>query len=150
MAHPSLQAGLILLTEGTKASLAAQLGCGVHLPRPVTFLPWESIVGVSAWMQTETGDVLTGDIAFGRLGGYPGTLGVILVFTHPQIRKLLLNIYLFGCAGSQLQHTGVLILTVACEIWFPEQGLNLGPLHWGAMSLNHWTTREVPRFRNFK
>ena len=39
MAHPSLQAGLILLTEGTEASLAAQLGCGVHFPRPVTFLP---------------------------------------------------------------------------------------------------------------
>lgn len=89
MAHPSLQAGLILLTEGTEASLAAQLGCGVHLPRPVTFLLWESIVGDSAWVQTEAGDVLTGDIAFGRLGGYPGTLGVILVFTHPQIRKLL-------------------------------------------------------------
>ena len=32
MPHPSLQAGLILLTEGTEASFAAQLGCGVHLP----------------------------------------------------------------------------------------------------------------------
>ena len=27
-----------------------------------------------------------------------------------------------------MQHTGSLI--VACGIWFPDQGLNLGPLHW--------------------
>ena len=140
MPHPSLQAGLILLTEGTEASFAAQLGCGVHLPRPVAFLLWEFIMGDSAWMRAEAGDVL--------VGGYPGTLGGILVFTHPQIHKFLLNIYLFGCAGSQWQHTGSLIFTVACEVWFPEQGLNLGPLHWGATSLNHWATREVPRFRD--
>lgn len=50
MPHPSLQAGLILLTEGTEASFAAQLGCGVHLPRPVAFLLWEFIMGDSAWM----------------------------------------------------------------------------------------------------
>ena len=34
------------------------------------------------------------------------------------------------------------VLVVACGIWFPDQGSNLGPLHgeWGG--LNHWTTRE--------
>lgn len=68
MPHPSLQASLILLTEGTEASFAAQLGCRVHLPQPVAFLLWESIVGDSAWMRAEA-DVLAGDIAFGRLGG---------------------------------------------------------------------------------
>ena len=36
---------------------------------------------------------------------------------------------------SLLQHAGSLVtacelLTVACGIWFPDQGLNLGPLHW--------------------
>ena len=28
-------------------------------------------------------------------------------------------------------------------MWFPDQGLNLGPLHW-EQSLSHQTTREVP------
>ena len=43
--------------------------------------------------------------------------------------------HLFGCAGSQLHHAGALIvhaesLVVACGIQFPNQGSNLGPLHW--------------------
>ena len=29
----------------------------------------------------------------------------------------------------------------ACGIWFPDQGLNLGPLHWEHGVLSHWTTR---------
>ena len=33
-------------------------------------------------------------------------------------------------------------LVAACEILFPDQGLNLGPQHW-EWSLNHWTSREV-------
>ena len=65
-------------------------------------------MGDSAGMRAEAGDVL--------VGGDPGTLGGVLVFTHPQIRKFLLNIYLFGCAGSQWPHTGSLIFTVAREI----------------------------------
>ena len=35
---------------------------------------------------------------------------------------------LFNCARSQLQHVGPLV--VACGIQFPDQGWNLGPLHW--------------------
>ena len=41
---------------------------------------------------------------------------------------IYLFIYLFGCLGSQLQHAGSLV--VACEIQFPDQGSNPGPLHW--------------------
>ena len=33
------------------------------------------------------------------------------------------------------------VLVVACGSQFPDQGLNLGPLHW-ERSLSHWTTRE--------
>ena len=48
---------------------------------------------------------------------------------------LLKNIYLFGCARSQLQHveSSVVVgrsLTVAYGIQFPHQGSNLDPLHW--------------------
>ena len=38
-------------------------------------------------------------------------------------------IYFLDCARSQLGHMCSLI--VVCEIQFPDQGLNLGPLHWG-------------------
>ena len=46
------------------------------------------------------------------------------------------SVCLFGCAGSQLWHTGSPIFVGACGIfaaqgiWFPDQGLSLGPLHW--------------------
>ena len=36
--------------------------------------------------------------------------------------------YLFGCSRSQLQNVGSLV--EARGIQFPDQGLNLGPLHW--------------------
>ena len=36
--------------------------------------------------------------------------------------------YLFGCPGSLLWHKKSLV--VALGIKFPDQGLNLGPLHW--------------------
>ena len=44
------------------------------------------------------------------------------------------NTYLFGCSGSQFQHTESLVaasdhLVLACGIQFPDQGLNPGPLH---------------------
>ena len=35
------------------------------------------------------------------------------------------------------------LLAEACRVYFPDQGLNPGPLHWDH-SLSHWTTREVP------
>ena len=35
------------------------------------------------------------------------------------------------------------LLVVACGIYFPNQGLNPRPLHWGH-SPSRWTTREVP------
>ena len=38
--------------------------------------------------------------------------------------------------GLQLQHV-------------PDQGSNLGPLHWKVQSLSHWTTREVPGTERF-
>ena len=40
-----------------------------------------------------------------------------------------------------MQHTGSVL--AACGILLPDQGLNLGPLHWEC-SLSHWNTREVP------
>ena len=40
------------------------------------------------------------------------------------------------------------VLVAACGIQFPNQGSNLGPLHW-EQSLSPWTTRDVP-FLNFK
>ena len=40
----------------------------------------------------------------------------------------LMLIYLFGYAGSPLQHLGSLV--AACKLQFPEEGLNPGPLHW--------------------
>ena len=43
------------------------------------------------------------------------------------------------------------VLVVACDVWFPDQGLNPGPLHWEC-GVSHWTTREVspPRALNTK
>ena len=35
------------------------------------------------------------------------------------------------------------VLVVVCGIWFPDQGLNLGLLHWQHRVLGHWTSREV-------
>ena len=36
------------------------------------------------------------------------------------------------------------LLVAACGIWFPDQELNPGPLHWERGVLASWTTREVP------
>ena len=38
-----------------------------------------------------------------------------------------------------------ILLVVACDLEFPGQELNPGPVL-GAWSLSHWTTREVPSF----
>ena len=56
------------------------------------------------------------------------------------IKKTFIYLY-FGCTGSQLQHTGILVL--ACGSWFPDQGWNPGSFQWEAWSLSHWPTREV-------
>ena len=39
-------------------------------------------------------------------------------------------IYLFGCATSELCHTGSSVFTAAHEIQFPDQGSQPGPLYW--------------------
>ena len=49
---------------------------------------------------------------------------------------------------SRLPHAGSLVaarklLVATCEIEFPDQGSNSGPLHW-EHRVNHWTTREAP------
>ena len=48
-----------------------------------------------------------------------------------------LNIYFLICTR---EHVGS---------WFSSQGLDSNPLHWKAQSLNHWTSREVPRLAHF-
>ena len=60
---------------------------------------------------------------------------VLLLFLFSEKIKKIFLIYLFGCTGSWLQHAGSLVmvcqlLSAACGIQFPDQGLNLGPLHW--------------------
>ena len=52
-------------------------------------------------------------------------------------------IYLFGWAGSSLQHTWSLIFS--CGMWdpIPRAGIESGPPALGAWSLSHWITREV-------
>ena len=50
------------------------------------------------------------------------------------------SFHLFGCAGSLIVHAESLV--VACGIQFPNQGSNLGPLHWELGVPG--TTRDVP------
>lgn len=40
------------------------------------------------------------------------------------------------------------VLVAAWGISLPDQGLNSGPLRW-EHSLNHWITKEVPKYVNF-
>ena len=55
---------------------------------------------------------------------------------------LIFKIYLFGCAGSQLQHE-----TFSCGMWDlgPWSRIRLGPPAMGTWSLHHWTTKEAHR-----
>ena len=55
-------------------------------------------------------------------------------FTH--LVALGLGCSIFSCDMREL-------LVVVCGIYFPDEGLNLGP-YTGAWSLNRWTTRKVP------
>ena len=63
---------------------------------------------------------------------------------------LLIFIYLtvpgLSCSTWDLQSSlwHLKSLVVAGGILFPDQGLNLGLFAVGALSLSHWTTREVP------
>ena len=52
-------------------------------------------------------------------------VGVLLTIGCCFFKK---KICLFGCARSRLQPVGPLV--VACGIQLPDQGWNLGPLHW--------------------
>ena len=59
------------------------------------------------------------------------------VFLNFFILKTFIFMYLFGCTSSQLQYMGYSVLAVACKLLvvaygipFPNQGLNLGSLHW--------------------
>ena len=79
-----------------------------------------------------------------RLRGGTGFLQLLVSGASPSLVLffLLLLIIYFGCArsqlrlvGSSLRHAGALVvacrlLVVACGIQFPDQGWNLGPLHW--------------------
>ena len=60
----------------------------------------------------------------------------------------LKNIYLFGCAKSQLQHMGsssVVGRSFNCGIWdlVPPPGIKLGPPALGVQSLSCWITGEI-------
>ena len=53
----------------------------------------------------------------------------VILFFIPFLKNILfLLIDLFGCTRSQLPHVGSLV--AASRIQFPDQGSNLGPLHW--------------------
>ena len=70
-----------------------------------------------------------------------------VIFLFFIIIIIILNIYLFGCAGSCLWHAG----SFSCGMWdlVPWPGIDPGPPALGARSLNHWTTREVPNYYLF-
>ena len=56
---------------------------------------------------------------------------VLVYILFSAFLKYLSIYYLFGCAGSQLQHSGYLLsvrvpVVAACMIQFPDQGLNSG------------------------
>ena len=58
--------------------------------------------------------------------------------------SLALGIFGLRCSRQILVAAGS---SLTCSMWdllFPDQGSNPGPLHLGAWSLSHWTTREVP------
>ena len=75
------------------------------------------------------------------------SLGFIFVFI---ILSILRDISLAALGlgySTQNLYCGVCeFLVVACGIWFPDQGLNPGPLALGGWSLSHWTTKEVPLY----
>ena len=78
---------------------------------------------------------------------------IVIRNTKVKILFKKIFIYVFGCARSQLCHAGSCscglqalgIVGVVRGIQFYHQGSKLSPLHW-KQSLNHWYTREVPRF----
>ena len=94
------------------------------------------------------------------LGGGNSKSADFLFFFQKQFVLLFFKV-LFDCAGSWLQNEGPISCSLwdlqsqhansagACEIQFPDQGLNRGPPALEARSLSHWTTREVPDFLFF-
>ena len=81
----------------------------------------------------------------------------LLVFSHLQLP--VGQAFIFGscfvCMSSRVQNVlwfffFFFFLATACSMQnpssqFPDQTLNLCPLHWDCGSLHHWTTREIPR-----
>ena len=77
---------------------------------------------------------------------------------------IFIFIYLFGCAGSYLQHAGFSIFvalcsifswgiwTLSCSMWdlVPRPGIEPRPSVLGAQSLSLWTTRKAPPFQDRK
>ena len=72
-------------------------------------------------------------------GSY-GIFGVFLAYSFIYLAAPGLNCGTWALQSSS-HHEGSSAL--ACGIQFPDQGSNLGQLHWKC-SLNQWTTREVP------
>ena len=72
----------------------------------------------------------------------------VLYFVLSAISKfytMSLTTFFFSLEGSLLINLLIRlhqVFAVACGIQFPNQGSNLGPLHWEC-SLSHWSTREV-------
>ena len=79
-----------------------------------------------------------------------------------KLRQLLVFfVFFFGCSRSQLQHAGPSLLCLGYlivalgllvatrSIQVPDQESNSGPPALGAQSLNHWSTREIPRYLSF-
>ena len=114
----------------------------IHPQRPSSTLCWQSMVLSSC-----------------------GTLSRPMPWPHSHSRRGTYDIYrsslflkkiLFGCTRSELWFMGLFSLVVAWRIFscsmqgqawgglIPWPGIEPGPPVLGALSLSHWTTREVP------
>ena len=72
--------------------------------------------------------------------GSPGFPGLVwFSFFHfggsTLTSSVVVAVNIILCLGHAAQHVG---------FYFPDQGLNPGPLHWECEVLSHWTTRESP------
>ena len=54
------------------------------------------------------------------------------------------KIFDLHCDTRGLSVVACKLLVAACGYQFLDQGWNPGPPEWGAQSLNHWATWEVP------
>ena len=104
-------------------------------PTPI-FLPgesqgWGSLVGGRLWGHTEldTTEVTSSSSSSSLFGRWfqKAPEGSREVREYRILYLFLILINLFHCTVSYLQHEGSLV--TACEIQFPNQGLNPGPLY---------------------